>query len=162
MAVYLRSHMAGCQNYALFLGTLNIRGRIIIGTQKGTIILITTHIVNTHVYSHIHMHIFNCTLILQLSELPIHTCFCQYPEARAGPPSLSGVTSTNIRPPPPLQIIMLVIVILDMITIRGNHSRVEKMSGNRCPEDCEGSVTQHSLLRTQPSFDLNWLWRERT
>ena len=26
-----------------FLGTLNIRGRIIIGTQKGTIILTTTH-----------------------------------------------------------------------------------------------------------------------
>ena len=28
--------MGGCQNYGLFLGTLNIRGRIIIGTQKGT------------------------------------------------------------------------------------------------------------------------------
>ena len=27
-----------------FVGTLNIRGRILIGTQKGTIILITTHI----------------------------------------------------------------------------------------------------------------------
>ena len=27
-----------------FLGTLNIRGRIIIGIQKGTIILTTTHI----------------------------------------------------------------------------------------------------------------------
>ena len=26
-----------------FWGTLNIRGRIIIGTQKGTIILTTTH-----------------------------------------------------------------------------------------------------------------------
>ena len=26
-----------------FLGTLNIRGRIIVGTQKGTIILTTTH-----------------------------------------------------------------------------------------------------------------------
>ena len=37
-------HMAGCQNYGPFLGTLNIRGRIIIGAQKGTIILITTHI----------------------------------------------------------------------------------------------------------------------
>ena len=35
--------MAGCQNYGLFLGTLNIRCRIIIGTQKGTIILTTTH-----------------------------------------------------------------------------------------------------------------------
>ena len=39
------SHMGGCQNYGDFLGTLNIRGRIIIGTQKGTIILTTTHIV---------------------------------------------------------------------------------------------------------------------
>ena len=36
--------MGGCQNYGPFLGTLNIRGRIIIGTQKGTIILTTTHI----------------------------------------------------------------------------------------------------------------------
>ena len=36
--------MGGCQNYGPFLGTLNIRGRILIGTQKGTIILTTTHI----------------------------------------------------------------------------------------------------------------------
>ena len=35
--------MGGCQNYGPFLGTLNIRGRIIIGTQKGTIILTTSH-----------------------------------------------------------------------------------------------------------------------
>ena len=34
--------MGGCQNYDPFLGTLNIRGRIIIGIQKGTIILTTT------------------------------------------------------------------------------------------------------------------------
>ena len=39
------SSMGGCQNYGPFLGTLNIRGRIIIGTQKGTIILTTTHII---------------------------------------------------------------------------------------------------------------------
>ena len=38
-------YMGGCQNYAPFLGTLNIRCRIIIGTQKGIIILTTTHIV---------------------------------------------------------------------------------------------------------------------
>ena len=38
------SHMGGCQNYGPFLGTLHIRGRTIIGTQKGTIILTTTHI----------------------------------------------------------------------------------------------------------------------
>ena len=36
--------MGGCPNYGPFLGTLNIRGHIIIGTQKGTIILTTTHI----------------------------------------------------------------------------------------------------------------------
>ena len=36
--------MGGCQNHGPFLGTLNIRGRIIIGTQKGTIILTTTHL----------------------------------------------------------------------------------------------------------------------
>ena len=35
--------MGGCQNYGPFLGTLNIRCRTIIGTQKGTIILTTTH-----------------------------------------------------------------------------------------------------------------------
>ena len=36
-------YMEGCQNYGPFLGTLNIRGRIIIGTQQGTIILTTNH-----------------------------------------------------------------------------------------------------------------------
>ena len=35
----LESHMGGCQKYGLFLGTLNIRGHIIIGIQKGTPIL---------------------------------------------------------------------------------------------------------------------------
>ena len=39
-----KNHMCGCQSYGPFLGTLNIRGHIIIGTQKGTIILTTTHI----------------------------------------------------------------------------------------------------------------------
>ena len=37
-------HMGGCQNSGPFLGTLNNRCRIIMGTQKGTIILTTTHI----------------------------------------------------------------------------------------------------------------------
>ena len=37
-------NLDGCQNYGSFLGTLNIRCRIIIGIQKGTIILTTTHI----------------------------------------------------------------------------------------------------------------------
>ena len=36
-------NMGGCQNYGPFLGTLNIRCRIMIGTEKGTIILATTH-----------------------------------------------------------------------------------------------------------------------
>ena len=36
--------MGGCQNYGHFLGTLNIRCRIIIGIHKGTTILTTTHI----------------------------------------------------------------------------------------------------------------------
>ena len=37
-------HMGGCQNYDPSLGTLNTRCRIIIGIQKGTIILTTAHI----------------------------------------------------------------------------------------------------------------------
>ena len=36
--------LGGCQNYGPFLTTLNIGGRIIIGIQKGTIILTTTHL----------------------------------------------------------------------------------------------------------------------
>ena len=37
-------YVGGCQNYGPCLGTLDIRCRIILGTQKGTIILTTTHI----------------------------------------------------------------------------------------------------------------------
>ena len=36
--------MGGCQNCGPLLGTLSIRCRTIIGIQKGTIILTTTHI----------------------------------------------------------------------------------------------------------------------
>ena len=36
--------MGFCQNYGPFLGTQNIGCRIILGIQKGTIILTTTHI----------------------------------------------------------------------------------------------------------------------
>ena len=43
MHIYLYIYMGGCQNYGPFWGTLNNRSRIIIGTQKGTIILTTTH-----------------------------------------------------------------------------------------------------------------------
>ena len=38
--------MVGCQNYGPFLGALNIRGRIIIGIQKGA----TTHIIQRIIY----------------------------------------------------------------------------------------------------------------
>ena len=37
--------VGGCQNYGPLLGTLFMRCRIIIGIQKGTIILTTTHVV---------------------------------------------------------------------------------------------------------------------
>ena len=36
--------LGGCQNHGPFLVTLNIRCRIIMGIQKGTIILTTTHL----------------------------------------------------------------------------------------------------------------------
>ena len=39
--------MGGCQKYGPFLGTLHIRGRMIIGIQKGTIVLTTTHVILT-------------------------------------------------------------------------------------------------------------------
>ena len=39
-----RLHMGGCQNYGPFLGTPNTRCCFIIGAQKSTIILTTTHI----------------------------------------------------------------------------------------------------------------------
>ena len=38
-------HVGGCQNYDPFLGTLNIRCRIIIGNQTGTIILTTAQVI---------------------------------------------------------------------------------------------------------------------
>ena len=37
------AHMGVCQNYGFFLGSLNNGCHIIIGIQKGTIILTTTH-----------------------------------------------------------------------------------------------------------------------
>ena len=41
-------HMGGCQNYGPFWGTLIIKCRTILGTQKGTLILTTTHISNLY------------------------------------------------------------------------------------------------------------------
>ena len=38
----LKGQVGGCQHDGPFFGTLNIRCRIILGTQKGTIILTTT------------------------------------------------------------------------------------------------------------------------
>ena len=40
----IRDYMGGCQNDGPSWGTLNISCRTIIGIQKGTIILTTTHI----------------------------------------------------------------------------------------------------------------------
>ena len=40
----LRPGILICQKHGPFLGTLNIRCRTILGTQKGTITLTTTHI----------------------------------------------------------------------------------------------------------------------
>ena len=37
-------YVGSCQNYGPFLGTLNSRCRIIIGAQKGSVILTTTHV----------------------------------------------------------------------------------------------------------------------
>ena len=44
METTIMGYMGGCQNYGPFLGTLTIRCRSRIGTQKGTRILTTTHI----------------------------------------------------------------------------------------------------------------------
>ena len=43
-AACLSEDVGGCQNDGPFLDTLNTRCRILIGTQKGTIILTTTHV----------------------------------------------------------------------------------------------------------------------
>ena len=42
--------MGGCQNYGPLLGPLNTRCRILLRTQKGTIILTTTHMVVAETY----------------------------------------------------------------------------------------------------------------
>ena len=51
--------MGGCQNYGPFLGTLDIRCRIIIGTQKGTIILTTTRMsISIYIYIYVCVYIY--------------------------------------------------------------------------------------------------------
>ena len=44
METTIKGYMGGCENYGPFLGTLNIRCRIIIGIQIGAIKLTATHI----------------------------------------------------------------------------------------------------------------------
>ena len=44
METTIMGSMGGCHNHGPFLGTLNIRCRIIIRIQKGTISLTTTHV----------------------------------------------------------------------------------------------------------------------
>ena len=64
-------YMGGCQNYCPFLGTLNIRGRIIIGIQKGTIILTTTHIMAPNIEGYQ-----NGTLILGTTHMYVQFWIC--------------------------------------------------------------------------------------
>ena len=44
METTIIGYLGGCQNYGPFWGTLNIRCRTIIGTQKGTINLTASHL----------------------------------------------------------------------------------------------------------------------
>ena len=65
--IHMYIYMGSCQNYGPFLGTLNSRCRTILGTQKGTIILTTTHI---HIY--IYIYIYVCFLTVKSpSERPV-------------------------------------------------------------------------------------------
>ena len=54
---YTHIHMGSCQNYGPFLGTLNIRCRTILRTQRGTIILTTTHIsIHMYIRTYVRIH----------------------------------------------------------------------------------------------------------
>ena len=44
METTIIGYLGGCQHYGPFLGTLHIRCRTIIGTQKGAVTLTITHI----------------------------------------------------------------------------------------------------------------------
>ena len=68
-------HVGGCQNYRPLLGSLNIRCRIILRTQKGTIILTTSHVHMNMRYLHVRSSL--CVLSIYPSiylsiYLPIH------------------------------------------------------------------------------------------
>ena len=71
-SITLQVHMGGCQNYGAFLSTLNIRCRNILGTQKGTIILTTTHICNVNLKLHLCMPfcLSGCIPIPQSTRIP--------------------------------------------------------------------------------------------
>ena len=99
--VYVYVYVGGCQNYGPILGTLSNRCRIITGTQKGTIILTTTHVyVYVYVYvRHIHIHtVVSCSqeaIDKQGSKLAKTICFeglsCKpQSECHLGPGGLAG------------------------------------------------------------------------
>ena len=61
--VDIHTYMGGCQNYDPSLGTLNIRLRIKLWTQEGTLILTTTHMcecdyMRMHASLHVYMYTF--------------------------------------------------------------------------------------------------------
>ena len=88
MDPYSSPYMGGCQNYGPFWGTLNIRCRTILGTQKGTIILTIPHITPT-----------------------LHSTFFSIPPFPASPKSSSfcmKVDLTNLFPYPPEEAFMLI------------------------------------------------------
>ena len=76
-------YVGGCQNYGPLLGTLNVRCRTIQGTQKGTIILTTTHVrIRAHIvqysmcpvmYNTIHTHV-QIYVICTYVHTCMHTC----------------------------------------------------------------------------------------
>ena len=49
-------HIGGSQNYGPLLGAPNTRCHTLIRTQKGTIILTTTHIMNLYLYLHLYLY----------------------------------------------------------------------------------------------------------
>ena len=56
-------YMGGCQNYGPFVGALHIRCRTIIGIQKGTILLTTTHMIRGNPHSPCNPHISQGSLV---------------------------------------------------------------------------------------------------
>ena len=75
--------MGGCQNYGSLLGPLNTRCRVILRTQKGTMILSTTHINRqiymhmTSLYAYIDLHTY-IEIHIRLSRLLLFHDHCYY------------------------------------------------------------------------------------